>query len=415
MAPQHNSPLDLDVAPRPPRRSMIAKIAAPIGALAIGAAVMGGLIAAGSAAEKGTPPEKVDLVEATTIDRAPIRAVVRTTGTVVSDQQVQVTPEVAGRLTWISESLVPGGRFSRGEVIARVDSRDYQVAVDQAQVQVHQAELELHLEKNRVEVATREWQLLGREADSDGRLARREPHLAVAEANVAAARAGLRRAELNLSRTRLQAPFNAIVLAESVDVGQVVGAGAQVAVLSGTDRVRVEASIPFQQLSQIQVPGLQRVVAGEGSPATVSQALNDGTVVRRPGRVLGVGGQLDPQSRTATLLIGVEDPLDPDADGLPLMVGAFVDVRVEGRGRDAALQVPRTAVYDGERVWVVDDGRLAARSVLLGWSLDHSVEIAQGLKAGDQVVTTPLSAPIAGTKVQLLTRDGEGAALGGAE
>lgn len=395
-----------------PTRSLAARIGAPLVALGIGVSGMAGLVAAGSAAEKGTPPEKVDLVEATALERAPARAHVLSTGVVQSDQQVVVTPEVAGRLTWVSDKLVPGGRFEKGEVLARVDARDYQVAVDQAQVSVEQAELELALERNRGAVAQREWDLLGKDGASDGRLARREPHLAVAEANVAAAKAGLRRAQLNLGRTALRAPFNAVVLSEGVDVGQVVGAGTQVAVLSGTDRVRVEASVPFQQLDTLRIPGVDGVAPGEGSPATVTQTLAGGSALRRTGRVVGVGGQLDPATRTATVLIAVDAPMDPEAGGLPLMVGAFVDVDVEGRLREEALAVPRTAVYDGDTVWVVADGRLDRRAVDVGWSLGTALEIRAGLKPGDQVVTTPLSAPVVGTKVRLLDAD-DGAALGG--
>ena len=85
------------------------------------------------------------------------------------------------------------------------------------------------------------------------------------------------------------------------------------------------------------------------------------------------------------------------------MIGAFVDVSLEGRRVEDALAIPRTAVYDGDTVWVVgDDTTLERRTVQTGWSLDDRLQVLSGLEPGDQIVTTPLSAPIAGTRVQLL-------------
>jgi RND family efflux transporter MFP subunit len=405
--PTEAAPPDV-VPPMPPAwRRTIPKVVATIGSVIVGVLGAGGLIAAGSAAEKTTPPERVDLVEAMTLDAGRAQAVVKATGTVLADQQVVLSPEVAGRLTWVADGLKPGQRFARGETIARVDSRDYEAAVAAEQSRLRQAELELSLEENRGSVAAKEWELLGSDAGGDGTLARREPHLEVARANVEAARANLKRAELNLSRTSIRAPFNAVVLSENVDVGQVVGSGSQVATLAGTDRVRVEASVPYDRLASLAIPGVGGITDAEASTATVRQPLGDGRAIVREGRVIGMGGQLDPQTRTATVLVSVDAPYDPPDGGLPLLVGAFVDVSLGGRAVDEALVVPRTAVYDGDTVWVVgDDEKLERRTVQTGWSMGDRLQVLSGLEAGDQVVTTPLSAPIAGTRVRLLGEEG---------
>lgn len=405
--PTEAAPPDV-VPPAPPAwRRTIPKVVATLGSVVLGVLGAGGLVAAGSAAEKTTPPERVDLVEAMRIDAGRAQAVVQATGTVVADQQVVLSPEVAGRLTWVAAGLKPGQRFAKGETIARVDARDYQAAVAAEQSRLRQAELELSLEENRGAVAAKEWELLGRDAGGDGTLARREPHLDVARANVEAARANLTRAELNLSRTSIRAPFNAVVLSENVDVGQVVGSASQVAVLAGTDRARIEASVPYDRLASLAIPGVDGITAAEASAATVRQPLGGGREIVRQGRVLGMGGQLDPQTRTATIIVGVDAPFDPPDGGLPLLVGAFVDVSLDGRAVDAALVVPRTAVYDGDTVWVVgDDTKLERRTVRTGWSMGDRLQVLSGLEPGDQVVTTPLSAPIAGTRVRLLGEAG---------
>jgi RND family efflux transporter MFP subunit len=391
-----------NIVPPPPKpgQNFIFKLALPALVVVGGLGLLVALKAAGASAEKGTPPPRVDLVETQTLAAGTARARVEASGTVVAYQQIVAAPEVAGRLVKVSNKLVNGGRFAKGEVMARVDARDYQVAFEVERSRVQQASLELTLEENRGSVAQREWQMIGDQKTSDGKLARREPHLGVAQANVEAARANMRRAELNVSRTAIRAPFNAIVLSENVDVGQVVGGASQVAVLAGTDQFRIDVSVPFDRLATLSIPGVDG--AEEGSEAVIRQTLAGGDTLVRHGRIVGIGGQLDPKTRTATVLVTVDNPLDPPDGGLPLMIGAFVQVELLGRQHEDALTVPRSALYDGDTVWVVDDNdALARRTVTVGWSLSEDIEVSSGLEPGDRIVTTPLSAPVAGTLVKL--------------
>ena len=368
--------------PRPGRVKWL-KAAATLGAACAGLVGAMGLYATGSAAEKTTPPERVDLVEATRIEAARAQARVEATGTVIADQQVVLSPEVAGRLTWVADGLKPGQRFSKGSTIARIDSRDYEAGVAAERSRLHQAELELSLEENRGTVAAREWDLIGGDASGDGSLALREPHLEVARANVEAAQASLDRAELNLSRTNIRAPFNAVVLSENVDVGQVIGSASQVAILAGTDRVRVEASVPYDRLSSLAIPGVDGVTADEASTATVRHTLGDGSAIVRSGRVVGMGGQLDPQTRTARP--HHRRPVRParwrSAPADRCLRGHHDRRPLRRRGRRSP-----TAVYDGDAIWVVgDDSSWSAGP----WRpLGHRRRTAGPLgRAGDEVVT----------------------------
>lgn len=396
------TPSPRDVVPTPPKpgRSFLLKLGLPALIMATGLGVAVVLKAAGASAEKGTPPPRVDLVEIQTLAAGTARARVEASGTVIASQQIVASSVVSGRLVRVSDNLVSGGRFAKGEVMARVDARDYQVAFEVERSRVQQASLELTLEENRGSVAQREWQMIGDQDASDGKLAQREPHLGVAQANVEAARANMRRAELNVSRTAIRAPFNAIVLSENVDVGQVVGGATPVAVLAGTDQFRIDVRVPFDRLATLSIPGVDG--AEEGSEALIRQTLAGGDALVRRGRVMGIGGQLDPKTRTATVLVTVDDPLDPPDGGLPLMIGAFVQVELLGLEREDAIIVPRSALYDGDTVWVVDDDdALARRTVGVGWSLSEDVEVTSGLESGDRIVTSPLSAPVAGTLVKL--------------
>ena len=372
------------------------------------------LVMSSGGAESVPPEESVLPVEVLSVaaDNGPSTIVA--TGTVVPAQQVTVLPEVGGRLTEVSAKLVPGGRFRKGEVLARVEGTNFMAALRSAEQALETARLELRLEEGRSKVAAREWELLA-PSDRHGRdaeLALREPQLAVAGAAVRTAEANLERARLDVGRTRLVAPFDSVVVEEFVDVGQVVSVGARVATLVGAADARVSVSVPVDQLDVVEVAGQPNglgTLAERGSAATVTQTLADGSQITRQGEVIGISGQLDPQTRTAQLTVDIPGALDPSAGSRPLLPGAFVSVELRGAGLGASFRLPRTALSEGDTVWVVDEeSTLQRRSVTVAWSLRDSVVLRDGVAVGDQVVVSSMSNPLVGQRVSVQSVDDNG-------
>lgn len=383
------------------RRSIL-KYVLPPAILGAGVVLTGGMIAATGSAATAPPTESVTPVEVVAAQQDAQPAEIVATGTVSAAQQVVVTPELGGKLTWVSDQLVPGGRFAAGELMARIDSRNMVAALEAAELSLAQAELELALEESRGQVAQKEWAMLASDDRSgrDPELALRKPHLAVARQSVVSAKAAVDKARADLGRTRLTAPFNAAVVSENVDLGQVVGASSQVATLVGIDRARVTVSLPVERVAVLDVPGLARAdgtLPTTGSRALVRQELADGSTLEREGRVIALSGTLDPQTRTAQVIVEVDQS---EARGVPLMPGAFVTVQLRGRALERAFRVPRIAVKDGDTVWTVDsDDRLAPVEVRVGWSLPEEVVITSGLEEGQKIVVSALSNPLAGQRV----------------
>ncbi len=324
-------------------------------------------------------------------------------GVVEASQRITLLPEVSGRITWVSEAAVPGGRLVKGDVLARIDARDYALAVEQAKAQVRQAEVELELERGRGEIARKEWALL--KADKrpeDAPLALRGPQLAAAEQALASAKANLEKAEIALSRTRLTVPFDAVVVDESMDLGQVVSPGMALATLIGTDTFWVSVSLPVDELGAVVLPSDGHA----GSAALVRQDLGSGEAVVRRGVVQQLKAQLDPQTRTAQLVVRIDEPLEDPSGGLPLLPGAYVDVILEGRTMADVVRMPRTALHEGKHVWVVDGSAqgdvLARREVEVGWKEQDDLLVTDGLGSGDRIVVSPLSLPIEGMPVDVL-------------
>lgn len=254
-------------------------------------------------------PERLEVseqlvpVEVTEIVHTTEQVLVRAQGTVTAAQQVQVRSEMAGRIVELSPSLVPGGVFAAGEVIAVIDERDYRVRLAAPHEALARARLALRQEQARQAVAEQEWELLEDSipADPSNRdLALRRPQIEQAEAAIAAAEGALAKAELDLERCTVTAPFNALVLREQVDLGQLVSPQTEIATLVGTDAYWVQVSLPVEDLEWIDTPG---------SPATVAHRAG-AVEIRREGRVARLLGDVDPAGRMARLLIVIDDPLN---------------------------------------------------------------------------------------------------------
>jgi len=404
------------------------QVALPVLVVAAGVGTYQAFVATAPTPERTKTASRGVLVEVEEVEARAHRIVVEAQGTVVAARNVDVVPQVAGKVTWVSDRLVPGGRIAKGEPLLRVDARDYRIAVRQRAAEVSQAELALAQEESRRRVAAREWQLLGEDVDDideQGRaLALREPFVANAEVAVDAAESALQRARLDLSRTTVTAPFNAVVQSENVDVGQVIGTNAAVASLVGTDVFWIQASVPVDALPWLRfvdddalgagADGDRRGADGEGdgaSAGSVARVIHEAGRARqtREARVLRLLGDLDPVGRMARVIVEVPNPMGggPAGDGgpgLPLLVGSYVTVEMEGPEVESVIEVPRVALREGGAVFVMtDEGTLDIRDVELLWRREESVLVDEGLASGERIVTSRIPSPVEGMKLRVAT------------
>jgi membrane fusion protein, multidrug efflux system len=375
-----------------------------------GAYGAGRLIASRSVAKRVTRARKPPLVEAVLVRPARGPLMVVASGTIVAARRVTLQPELSGRLVEVDPRLQVGGRFREGEVLARIEARSFELSVVERASQLARAELDLAVEMGRKEVAEREWEMLQEgeaTAERPSALTLREPQVASARAAVAAAQSALERARLDVARTTLRAPFNLIVASEQAELGQLVTSQSRIAELIGTDRFYARVSLPVSSLSRISLPQAGR----PGSEAEVVQRLGAGRDIRRRGRVERLLGELEPAGRLARVLVSIDAPLEPrgvtdggaeDVAGLPLLLGAFVESSIHGRGFEGALEIPRAALEQGRSVWRLSaDQRLELVTPEIAWRRPDSVLVTGGLEAGDLVLTTRLKGATPGMKVRV--------------
>lgn len=382
-------------------KRILVNVLLPLVVVAMAAVGARTLMRSAGSAESEAVPEVAPLVEVVIAAAYEGRAYVEGTGIVEAEREASLSTEVSGRVKQISDALAEGSRVEQGHVLLRIDDSRYRLALKQQRAQVKRAELDVEVERSAGDAAQREWAVSGREPPKDARrIALRVPQLELAEANVEAAKALLASAKLDVDRTVLRAPFNATIVTKAVERGDFVAPGAVVARLVGTDRFIARVSVPVEDLQLILGAGSGE---GEASQAVLTQRLDQKTLVERTATVLRVSNELDRDSRTAQVLLGIDDPLDPPEGQRPLFVGAFVTARIEGPELAHAVTVARQALVDGNHVWVVDaDDRLRQRILSIVFGDAENVVVTQGVESGDRIVVTTLAQPLEGMRVRVV-------------
>lgn len=368
----------------------ILHIALTVAAAALGAAGLATLSASKPAMEKRKPLVSLPVVKAIEVSAGAQPVVIRGEGTVKPLREITLIPEVAGKVVFLSPALVNGGAFKKGQTLLRIDPVDYKLAVTLAEAKVKDAESTLKVVQEEAAAAKEEWSLHRGQGSGAGKepppLVAKEPQLAAAEAGLAADRADLKKALLNLSRTEIKAPFDGRVGQEQVDVGQYVAPGQTLASLYSTEAAEILVPLEAESLFWLDVPGFTSD-GGEGSPAVVGARVA-GRALAWKGVVVRAEGRLDERTRMVNVVVRVENPY---AAKPPLAVGLFVTVEIAGHTLPKAALIPRAALHQGNRVWVVEEGnRLRFRSVKVARIDQAGVLIESGLREGDLVVTSPL-------------------------
>jgi len=379
----------------------VLRVILPVLVLAVGIAAAVTLIRTRPRAARTPPRVAATLVEVITASKGSEQVIIGAMGTVVPAKSVVVQPQVTGRIVEQNPKLLPGGLLKKDEVIARIDPRDYELAVEQQKAAVQRATFELKVEEGRQVVAKREWNLLESgltESEAGRTLALREPQLQTAKAALAAARSGLEQATLSLERTTIRAPFNALVKEESIDLGQLVAPQTRLATLVGTDEYWVQVSIPMDRLQWIAIPGIN---GDAGATAKVLHAVGPELAVERAGRVVRLLGDLDPVGRMARVLVTVGDPLGLGADSndgaIPLLIGAYVRVLIEGPVLDDVVAVPRRALREGDRIWVMNaDDKLEIREANIVWRRENDVLLRDSVDEGERIIVSSIATPVPG-------------------
>ncbi len=377
-------------------------VLAGVAATALSAAACGSESSTVNAAPK---PERIAVATAT-VESRPIERYLRVTGSLLADEQAEVSAESAGRV--IETPVERGSRVAQGAVLVRVSPAETSAQLLEAEANAAQIEARLGLSEGQpfdparvpdamnaraaLDLAEAEFvrigSLLEQQVVSKSEYDQRRTQVEAARQQYQmaqnVAQQGFRslegaRARIVLARkaaadTSIRAPFSGQVAERLVSVGDYVTRGARVATVVRIDPMRIELTVPEQSISLVRVGQPVRVAVdaypGEAFPATV--------------RYVSPSLRADQRALTVEAIAGNSDAR--------LKPGLFATALIQQPQGPSALLIPATAietVAGTSRVYVVKVGKVEERIVTTGETVADQVEITSGVVKGEIVAAEP--------------------------
>jgi multidrug efflux system membrane fusion protein len=331
-------------------------------------------------------------VQAAAVTNGDIEVAITALGTVTARNTAVVKARVDGQLLRVP--FKEGDVVKAGDVLAEIDPRPFQIALEQAKGQLARDEALLANAKVDLE---RYKTLLAKESIAKQQVDTQQALVHQDEAIVLSDRAQVSNAKLQLDFARVTAPVGGRVGLRQVDAGNMVHASDAngIVVITETQPINLIFAIPAESLS----PVLARVRSGD--TLAVEAFDRDGKTLLATGKLLTIDNQID--VATGTVKAKAEFPNDDNR----LFPNQFVNVRLRVETRHDATLMPIAAVQRGTQgtfvYAVTPENAVAVRPVTLGPANGDVVAVEKGLQTGDRVVTDGADKLRDGAKVEVTT------------
>ncbi|ODR97878.1 hypothetical protein AUC68_10050 [Methyloceanibacter methanicus] len=311
-------------------------------------------------------------VEVAVVVAGPLNEQVTAVGTLLSDEAVTISSEIPGRLEAIH--FEEGQPVKEGAPLFSLDDSVYKA-------QLADAEAKLKLAEQTYQRTTKLFSSKYATAQSADE----------ASSNLAVTKAAVELARVQLEKTRIVAPFSGIIGLRHVSVGEYITAGQALVNLEAIDPVKADFRVPERFLPAIKVGQNIRLRVDAFPKETFN------------GQVSAIDPRIDVSGRS--LLVRAKVPNAEER----LRPGLFARVTVLLQIKEDALTIPEQAIVpqgDDQFVYKVQDGRAALTKVSVGMRRSGQVEILEGLKVGDEVVTAGQIKLHDGSLVSVVTSTG---------
>ncbi len=292
-------------------------------------------------------------VEAARAEQVSLAETVAAVGTLRAAESVVLKPEVAGRIQAIH--FEGGARVRKGELLVALDA-----SIVAAEVQQTRAELALARANHQRSVDLARQKFLSERARDE------------AAANLQVLEAKLELAKARLAKTSIRAPFAGVLGLRNVSPGDYVREGDALVTLEDISQMKVDLRLPERYLGQLR-RGQQLEIELDAWPGR-----------RFPATLEALDAKVDADGRSIVARGSMPNP-----DGL-LRTGMFAKIALTLGQREQAVMIPEEAVFAvgaDQYVFRIEQGRAERVRVRTGLRRDGNVEIVEGIRVGEQVVT----------------------------
>lgn len=344
--------------------------------LPVTAVALAGLLGCGGEKEKPAPPPPGVTVAQVTQQDVPIRQ--EWVGTMTGNVDADIRPKVDGFL--LARVYEEGKLVQKGQVMYKLDKRQAEAAVEQAEGNLARAQAALS--QAEIDVA-RYTPLVAQRAVSQAELDKAHSFRSAATAGVQANQAALDNAKLNLGWTDVRAPITGIAGVSKSQIGDLITPNTVMTTVSSVNPIYIDVNIAEQDYLRFV-----REKSGESAGKDLELILGDGSVYPRRGRVLFLGREVD--TRTGTILVRGEFA-NP---GNVLRPGQYARVRATTETLRGALLVPAASVSELQGLYQIgvvgSDNKVTIKTVKLGPQYGDKWVVASGLQLGENVIVDGL-------------------------
>ena len=297
-----------------------------------------------------------------------VTSLIRTTGTVLANEEVEIRSEIAGKVQEIH--IDEGRKVRKGELLLKINDAELQAQRDKLYSQRKLAE-----DKERRRKILFDKQNISPE---DYEIALNELNMIVAELSLVEAR---------IDKTEIRAPFDGSIGLRYVSPGSYISSDTRIATLQNIDAVKIDFSIPEKYVNVVRV----------GQPISFTVA---GSEKNNTGIVYAIEPKIDPVTRTVLLRARAsnrERTITP---------GAFAEVALVLETINDALMIPTMALIpelQGQKVYMLREGTVTPQSVSTGLRTDTTIQVTQGINFNDTVITSGLLQLRPGMPVRIAT------------
>jgi|WetSurMetagenome_2_1015567.scaffolds.fasta_scaffold13447_1 membrane fusion protein, multidrug efflux system len=275
-------------------------------------------------------------------------------GTILANESVELHPEASGRVTGIY--FAEGEFVPKGKLLVKINDQELQAELQKAKFVESLAQSDENRKRQLLEgkgISQEEYEI------SQNRLKTAQAEVDLIEAQIA--------------KTEVVAPFAGRIGLRNISEGAYISPTIAITALQQTNPVKIEFAVPQKYISLVQ-PGAEVTFTDE-----------KGQEYRAA--IYATDASIDEGMRSIRVRARY------DNSGNKLVPGMFVNVKVRSEASKNAIVIPAEAlipIMDGEKVYTSSGGRAISHKVVSGYRTETKVEIRNGLKQGDTVLTTGL-------------------------
>jgi membrane fusion protein (multidrug efflux system) len=292
--------------------------------------------------------------------------IIRTTGTVLAFEDVDLVAETSGRI--IKIYFTEGGHINKGDLLIKINDEDLQAQLKKTELQIKLGE----------EQEKRQQELLKISATSQ-----EEYDIILNQLNTLKADKDVLKAAIN--KTEIRAPFNGIIGLKYVNEGSYVSSLTKIASVQNINPVKIDFSIPEKYSGSVSI--------GDDVSFT-----NETSSQHFRGKVFAIEPKIDLSTRTLQLRAICDNKNEK------ILPGSFAKINLRLK-ETSALMIPTQAlipVLKGQTVFICKDGVAQSIYVRTGTRTDTKIEVAEGLSEGDTLITTGMNSLKPNTPVTVI-------------